>query len=342
MAALRSAVPGADIYGRYRLAYGGIAVRVRLRSNRPPPAGPGVVAVQRDHLEQPQTSVTPQFLGAPRRVEEPGRPGRRRRERHRRRARHGRVAGEPGLSGPGHRPGAGRSYQCEFGDGSRLLGPTFECNDKLIGAHAMVRTYMRFVGALPGEFCDNRTLECSARDADGHGTHTSTTAAGQPRRVRAGLRDRARADQRRRPGRPRHRLSSVSRSGVLQLRLDPRGAARHPRRHRRDQLLHRRRATPTPIRWRSPSSTPIAAGISVNARPATTGPGPQTAGHGGPWVTTVGASTSPRWFMTTLYLSDGTATRSTFGAPRSRTASGRRASHGRGPPRLRATRPASG
>ena len=38
------------------------------------------------------------------------------------------------------------------------------------------------------------------------------------------------------------------------------------------------------------------AGISVNASAGNAGPGAGTADHGGPWVTTVGASTSPRFF----------------------------------------------
>jgi hypothetical protein len=51
------------------------------------------------------------------------------------------------------------------------------------------------------------------------------------------------------------------------------------------------------------------AGISVNASAGNSGPGAGTAGHGGPWVTTVGASTGPRNFGSTLHLTaDGGAT----------------------------------
>ena len=50
------------------------------------------------------------------------------------------------------------------------------------------------------------------------------------------------------------------------------------------------------------------AGISVNASAGNSGPGAATADHGGPWVTTVGASTSNRAFSSTLHLTaDGGA-----------------------------------
>ena len=51
------------------------------------------------------------------------------------------------------------------------------------------------------------------------------------------------------------------------------------------------------------------AGISVNASAGNSGPGAATSDHGGPWVTTVGASTGPRAFRSTLHLTaDGGAT----------------------------------
>jgi hypothetical protein len=51
------------------------------------------------------------------------------------------------------------------------------------------------------------------------------------------------------------------------------------------------------------------ADISVNASAGNSGPGAATSDHGGPWVTTVGASTGPRSFLSTLHLTaDGGAT----------------------------------
>jgi hypothetical protein len=53
----------------------------------------------------------------------------------------------------------------------------------------------------------------------------------------------------------------------------------------------------------------VHAGISVNASAGNSGPGAGTSDHGGPWVTTVGASTGPRAFTSTLHLTaDGGAT----------------------------------
>lgn len=61
---------------------------------------------------------------------------------------------------------------CEFGNtGHNANDAPFTCNNKLIGARQMLATYRALIGAGPGEFD-------SARDDDGHGTHTASTAAG--------------------------------------------------------------------------------------------------------------------------------------------------------------------
>ncbi|GAA1965072.1 hypothetical protein GCM10009798_26660 [Nocardioides panacihumi] len=61
---------------------------------------------------------------------------------------------------------------CQFGN--TLANPNdkdFTCNDKLVGARDMTTTYRAVEGAEPDEFV-------SARDDEGHGTHTASTAAG--------------------------------------------------------------------------------------------------------------------------------------------------------------------
>lgn len=61
---------------------------------------------------------------------------------------------------------------CEFGN--TIWNPDdapFTCNNKLIGAYAFIDTYKSVVGLRPEEFD-------SARDDNGHGTYTASTAAG--------------------------------------------------------------------------------------------------------------------------------------------------------------------
>ena len=58
-------------------------------------------------------------------------------------------------------------YACEFGDGvNPLYGPAFSCNDKLVGAHVDLATYLAVIGAAPGEFCVAAGGPCSARDSE--------------------------------------------------------------------------------------------------------------------------------------------------------------------------------
>jgi len=61
---------------------------------------------------------------------------------------------------------------CEFGNTAHNPNDApFTCNNKLIGADQVLDTYREVIGADPDEFD-------SARDDDGHGTHTASTAAG--------------------------------------------------------------------------------------------------------------------------------------------------------------------
>ncbi len=61
---------------------------------------------------------------------------------------------------------------CNFGNTAQdPRDVAFTCNNKLIGARQMLGTYRALIGAFPGEFD-------SARDDNGHGTHTASTAAG--------------------------------------------------------------------------------------------------------------------------------------------------------------------
>lgn len=75
---------------------------------------------------------------------------------------------------PAHAPLASTpaNSSCNFGNMvANAADAPFVCNNKLIGARQMLQTYRFFVGADADEFD-------SARDDDGHGTHTASTAAG--------------------------------------------------------------------------------------------------------------------------------------------------------------------
>lgn len=74
---------------------------------------------------------------------------------------------------PAHDPLDDSRPNCDFGNTAQnAADAAFTCNNKLIGARQMLDTYRSQPGGFePDEFD-------SARDDDGHGTHTASTAAG--------------------------------------------------------------------------------------------------------------------------------------------------------------------
>jgi subtilisin family serine protease len=76
---------------------------------------------------------------------------------------------------PAHEPladDADAGNPCNFGNtAANADDAPFTCNNKLIGAREFLDTYKAVVGLEPDEFD-------SARDDEGHGTHTASTAAG--------------------------------------------------------------------------------------------------------------------------------------------------------------------
>lgn len=302
---IRAHIPNVRIGASFRMAYGGVAMQVPANRIADLLRVPGVVAVQRDKLEQPQTDTTPHFLGADQVWPTLG----------------GQThAGEnvlvgvldtgiwpehPSFADNGIGPISG-SFGCEFGDGSDpLLGDPFTCNDKLVGAYAFTDTYLSVFPALPGEFCNNATHTCSARDPDGHGTHTSSTAVGDavPNASIFGIN---RGDiSGMAPG--AHLImyrvcleqgcfNSDSIEAVNQAIID--GV----------QVINFSiggGANPYTDAVELAFLDAYASNILVNASAGNSGPGPATADHGGPWVNTVGASTSPRHWLTTAHLTAG-------------------------------------
>jgi subtilisin family serine protease len=300
--AVQSAVPSAQIGQSFRDVYGGVAMVVPANRVGDLLAVDGVVAVQQDALAQPLTDASPQFIGATSAWSGLG---------------GGTKAGEGVIVGvidtgiwPEHPSFADRgidhpggTYGCEFGSGlDPALGAPFACNDKLIGAYAKTTTYMTVIGALAGEFCNNVTRQCSARDSEGHGTHTASTAAGSPvdHAVLLGV-DRG-AISGIAPGAHviMYRVCMVqgcfgsdSVSAVNQAILDGADVINF-------SISGGASAYTDPVELAFLDA--YAAGIIVNASAGNNGPGAATANHAGPWTNTVGASTSNRHFFSTLNL----------------------------------------
>src|SRR4051794_12236502 len=308
---IEQAVPDARPRDSFRVVYGGVSMTLPANQVRKVLSVDGVVAVQRDRLEDPLTGVTPGFLGATNVYPQLG---------GRDRAGQGVIVGvldtgitpqHPSFRDTGLAAPPGGPFTCDFGDGSDpQLGPTAGCNNKLIGARPFLSTYLSVFDAEPGEFCNNTTGKCSARDADGHGTHTASTAAGDY-------------------------VQSAKIFGIERGPLNGIAPGAHVMAYRvcleqgcfeSDSVAAIQQAILDGVDiinfsiggGSEPFSDPVElafldfyrAGGLANASAGNSGPDAGTAEHGGPWVNTVGASTSPRHFLSTLNLrsSDGART----------------------------------
>jgi subtilisin family serine protease len=308
-AAVKQAVPAVNIRQTFQTVYGGVEAQIPANSVNALLQVPGVAAVQRDSLQQPLDDNT-QFIGAT--AVWPSLGG-------------STTAGSNVIVGvidtgvwPEHPmltdhglPATGGSYACQFGSGTDVthLGAPFVCNNKLIGAYAFTQTYMANLGSDGQEFCNNTTGECSARDPEGHGTHTTTTAAGDcvtnaplygvDRGPVCGIAPGAHVIM--------YRVcmalgcfSSDSVNAVNQAVIDGVNVINYS---------ISGGGNPYTDAVEMAFLDAVNAGISVNASAGNSGPVSGTSDHGGPWVTTVGASTGPRSFTSTLHLTaDGGAT----------------------------------
>jgi subtilisin family serine protease len=314
-AEVRAAVPAATIGYRYTTVYGGVSARVPANSIAALLKIPGVAAVQKDTLQHPLDDNT-KFLGATAVWPKLG---------------GSTTAGSnvvvgvidtgvwpehPMLSPAGIAAPAGGLKGCQFGDGSDTanLGPTFACNNKLIGAYAFTNTYLANIPSDGQEFCDDTTKVCSPRDPEGHGTHTTTTAAGDcvssaviygvQRGPVCGIAPGAHVEMFR-VCLAQGCFSSDSVAAIAQAVHDGVNVINFSISGGADPYTD-----PVELAFLDATN----ARISVNAAAGNGGPDSGTADHGGPWVTTVGASTGPRSFSSTLHLTaDGGATLSVPG-----------------------------
>lgn len=152
----------------YRHVLNGFAARLtaaeagRLRKNK------AVLHVWEDRAIPVETNNSPKFLGLL--SKEKGL-----REKFGLRGKHvvigiidsGAVQEHPSFDDRGYKPPKNWNGICQAGEG----WAADDCNNKLIGARYFIAGFGE-ANAVPGEFI-------SARDSDGHGTHTATTAGGR-------------------------------------------------------------------------------------------------------------------------------------------------------------------
>ncbi|WP_275527280.1 S8 family serine peptidase [Herbidospora mongoliensis] len=295
-------VGGAKVGQRLRTVYGGLALTVPANKAAELLKIKGVAAVQEDKVAQPLSDSSPAFIGAP--------------------TVYSKLGGAPssgkgvivGILDSGAWPehpqfgGAslpeppakadGTARTCDFGDNPLTpAADVFACNNKLISGQPFLDTYNAVVG---GEVYPD-----SARDSNGHGTHTSTTSAGGPVADANPL------------GISRGPIHGVAPAAhVAVYKVCGNGGC-----YQSDSAQAVAQAILDGVRvinfsiggGADPYSDPVelafldayAAGVFVAASAGNSGPGAATAEHLSPWVTTVAASTQSRTFQSTISLSGG-------------------------------------
>ncbi len=300
-AALAARVPGAKVGRALRFVYGGIALRVPANKVADVLRLPGVTAVQRDTIQHPRTDAVSAFIGATAVTDEIGG-----------------VAGTAGkgtifadidtgiwpehpsfadngtLSPP---PPTATPRVCNFGDNpltTDVVDP-FACNNKVIGGEPFLDAYHAVIGDehYPG----------TARDSEGHGTHTTSTAAGGPvasapifgieRGPIAGVAPGAQILSYKVCG-PQGCFASDSAAAVEQSILDGADVINF-------SIGGGDSGAPDPVDLAFLDA--YNAGILVSASAGNSGPGASTVEHFWPWYMTVAASTQQRQFQSTLTVS---------------------------------------
>ncbi|MGH9136767.1 MAG: S8 family serine peptidase [Acidimicrobiales bacterium] len=301
VAEIQRRVPEARADRQFHLVYGGISAVIPADRVEDVLAVDGVVAVQENRLNQPLTDSSPEFIGAPTLYDELGTDAN---------AGQGVIYGNldtgiwpehPSFADLGNLPAPpGPARECNYGDNP--LTPEsdpFSCQNKLIGGAHFTDTYDACAGL---GFCIPDPYAGTARDGDGHGTHTSSTSAGNllDSAVVLGV-DRG-AIQGIAPGAyvmeykvcgPEGCFSSDSAAAVEQAILDGVDVINF-------SISGGEQPFTDPVELAFLDA--YAAGVFVSASAGNSGPGAGTANHLSPWTTTVGASTQSREFAATLTL----------------------------------------
>ncbi len=309
---LAKKVPGAKVGQKLRTVYGGVALTLPGEKAAELLKLPGVAAVQEDKREQPLTDSSASFMGADTIYNQLGGSSS---------SGKGVIVGildsgawpeHPSFADPGTLPAPpakadGTPRTCNFGDNPLTpAADVFACNNKLISGQPFLATYNALVG---GEMYGD-----SARDSNGHGTHTATTSAGGPVEHANPLGiDRGAI----------HGIAPAAHVAVYKV-CGAEGC------YQSDSAAAVAQAIADGVRvinfsisgGSDPYSDPVelafldayAAGVFVSASAGNAGPGAGTTDHRSPWVTTVAASTQSRTFQSTITLSGGGATATIKGA----------------------------
>ena len=305
--ALKRAIPEAKVTQSYDLIIGGVAALVPRSQLGAIANVNGVAGVYLDELNQLETEVSPGFIGADDAWGALGGQSQ---------AGEGIIvanvdsgiwpehpsvsdpdpAGNAYPAPPAHWNGTGAGAGCDFGNVAfNVNDAAFTCNNKLIGAYNFTATYTAVLGLIPTEFD-------SARDSNGHGTHTLTTAAGNggvaasiygiPRGTVSGVAPRAHVVAYKGCG-TQGCFSSDTSAAIQQAVADGVDVVNY-----------------SISGGGSPYSDVVSlamldaynAGTLVVPSAGNSGPGADTVAHREPWSMTVGASTTDRHFISTVSL----------------------------------------
>jgi len=189
---------------------------------------------------------------------------------------------------------------CDFGNTAwNHDDAPFTCNNKLIGAREYLDSYKFYFGLTPSEFD-------SARDDNGHGSHTASTAAGNagveasilgiPKGTVSGIA-------------PRARMIAYKACGAAGCFTSDLAAAIDQAVADGVDVINYSIGGGASLSGPDEMAFLFAAdaGVFVATSAGNSGPGPGTIGGPGsvPWITTVGASTQSRFFQGSVELGNG-------------------------------------